>query len=99
MIVKYNCTKQSSKVIYFWLAYFQVEIHHARSVIEVFDAVSYEKGSTVIRMLQDYLGDGIFQVTKLLLIPELLKWSYVFFLCWILLRIWAPHIIKPAIVY
>ncbi|XP_054780299.1 aminopeptidase M1-like isoform X2 [Prosopis cineraria] len=39
----------------------EVEIHHARSVIEVFDAVSYEKGSTVIRMLQGYLGDEIFQ--------------------------------------
>ncbi|KAK7349272.1 hypothetical protein VNO77_06514 [Canavalia gladiata] len=39
----------------------EVDIHHARSVIEVFDAVSYKKGSTVIRMLQGYLGDVIFQ--------------------------------------
>ncbi|KAK4269134.1 hypothetical protein QN277_022328 [Acacia crassicarpa] len=39
----------------------EVEIQHARSVVEVFDAVSYEKGSTVIRMLQGYLGDEIFQ--------------------------------------
>ncbi|KAF7843543.1 aminopeptidase M1-like isoform X1 [Senna tora] len=39
----------------------EVEIHLARSVIEVFDAVSYKKGSTVIRMLQGYLGDDIFQ--------------------------------------
>lgn len=42
----------------------QVEIHHARSIIEVFDAVSYEKGSSVIRMLQGYLGDVTFQVTN-----------------------------------
>ncbi|XP_057455124.1 aminopeptidase M1-like isoform X2 [Lotus japonicus] len=39
----------------------EAKIHHARSVIEVFDAVSYQKGSTVIRMLQGYLGDAIFQ--------------------------------------
>ncbi|KEH18421.1 puromycin-sensitive aminopeptidase-like protein [Medicago truncatula] len=39
----------------------EVEIYHARSVIEIFDAVSYEKGSSVIRMLQSYLGDVTFQ--------------------------------------
>ena len=43
----------------------QVEIHHARSVIEYFDAISYKKGSAVIRMLQDFLGNEIFQVGKL----------------------------------
>ena len=57
-----NCTKLSVDIMYYWLEYFQVEIHHARSVIEVFDAVSYKKGSTVIRMLQGYLGDDVFQV-------------------------------------
>ncbi|CAI9753742.1 unnamed protein product [Fraxinus pennsylvanica] len=39
----------------------EVEIHQARSVLEFFDAISYRKGSSVIRMLQDYLGDEIFQ--------------------------------------
>ncbi|XP_015902907.2 aminopeptidase M1 isoform X2 [Ziziphus jujuba] len=39
----------------------EVEIDHARSVVEIFDAISYEKGSAVIRMLQSYLGDEIFQ--------------------------------------
>ncbi|KAM5579485.1 hypothetical protein ABKV19_009325 [Rosa sericea] len=39
----------------------QVEVHHARSVLEIFDAISYYKGSAVIRMLQAYLGDDIFQ--------------------------------------
>ncbi|XP_071903057.1 aminopeptidase M1-like isoform X1 [Coffea arabica] len=39
----------------------EVEIHHARSVIEYFDAISYKKGSAVIRMLQDFLGNEIFQ--------------------------------------
>lgn len=51
------------------MTYFQVEIYHARSVIEIFDAISYEKGSSVIRMLQGYLGDVTFQVTA-----ELSKW-------------------------
>ncbi|KAL2493283.1 Aminopeptidase M1 [Abeliophyllum distichum] len=41
----------------------EVEIHQARSVLEFFDAISYEKGSSVIRMLQDYLGDEIFQMS------------------------------------
>ncbi|MCF8706224.1 M1 family metallopeptidase, partial [Corynebacterium sp. MC-25] len=39
----------------------EVEVHHARSIIEVFDDISYKKGSAVIRMLQGYLGDLVFQ--------------------------------------
>ncbi|KAF8011554.1 hypothetical protein BT93_J1990 [Corymbia citriodora subsp. variegata] len=39
----------------------EVEIIHARAVLEIFDAISYEKGSAVIQMLQSYLGDAIFQ--------------------------------------
>ncbi|GFY97179.1 aminopeptidase M1 [Actinidia rufa] len=39
----------------------EVEVHHARSILEVFDAISYKKGSAVIRMLMDYLGDDVFQ--------------------------------------
>ncbi|XP_040375291.1 aminopeptidase M1-like isoform X2 [Rosa chinensis] len=39
----------------------QVEVHHARSVLEIFDTFSYKKGSAVILMMQAYLGDDIFQ--------------------------------------
>ncbi|KAL3824477.1 hypothetical protein ACJIZ3_020506 [Penstemon smallii] len=39
----------------------EVEIPQARSVLEYFDAISYQKGSAVIRMIQNYLGDEIFQ--------------------------------------
>ncbi|XP_050285446.1 aminopeptidase M1-like isoform X4 [Quercus robur] len=39
----------------------EVEVHHARSIEEIFDSISYKKGSAVIRMLQGYLGDGTFQ--------------------------------------
>uniref|UniRef100_A0A7N0VBP6 Aminopeptidase n=1 Tax=Kalanchoe fedtschenkoi TaxID=63787 RepID=A0A7N0VBP6_KALFE len=39
----------------------EMEIGHARSIIEVFDSISYQKGSAVIRMLQGYVGDDIFQ--------------------------------------
>ena len=49
----------------------QVEVHHARSILEVFDAISYKKGSAVIRMLMDYLGDDVFQVGT----PVVLKMS------------------------
>ncbi|KAL0319414.1 UNVERIFIED_CONTAM: Aminopeptidase M1 [Sesamum angustifolium] len=39
----------------------EVEIHNAQSVLEYFDAICYRKGSAVIRMLQNYLGDEVFQ--------------------------------------
>ncbi|XP_050285452.1 aminopeptidase M1-like isoform X1 [Quercus robur] len=39
----------------------EVEVHHARSIEEIFDDISYKKGSAVIRMLQGYLGDDMFQ--------------------------------------
>ncbi|GJV05289.1 aminopeptidase M1-like protein isoform X1, partial [Tanacetum coccineum] len=39
----------------------EVEVQNASSVLEVFDAISYEKGSSLVRMLKEYLGDDIFQ--------------------------------------
>lgn len=34
----------------------QVEVHHPSEINEIFDAVSYAKGATVLRMLATYLG-------------------------------------------
>ncbi|KAL6846320.1 hypothetical protein ACP4OV_023768 [Aristida adscensionis] len=39
----------------------EVDIHHASEVDEIFDAISYDKGASVIRMLQNYLGAERFQ--------------------------------------
>lgn len=39
----------------------EVEVYHPDEINEIFDAVSYSKGATVIRMLQVYLGDTVFQ--------------------------------------
>ncbi|BHF83798.1 hypothetical protein SprV_0902694500 [Sparganum proliferum] len=39
----------------------EVEVNSPREVEEIFDAVSYEKGASVIRMLNDYLGAEVFQ--------------------------------------
>ncbi|KAL6208051.1 hypothetical protein ACLB2K_019003 [Fragaria x ananassa] len=39
----------------------EVEINHAAEVDEIFDAISYTKGASVIRMLQNYLGAEPFQ--------------------------------------
>ncbi|KAL7001775.1 AP-1 complex subunit mu-1-like [Sarracenia purpurea var. burkii] len=39
----------------------EVEINHAREIDEIFDAISYRKGASVIRMLQSYLGPECFQ--------------------------------------
>ncbi|GMY34642.1 aminopeptidase M1-like isoform X1, partial [Fagus crenata] len=41
----------------------EVEVDHARSIEEIFDDISYKKGSAVIRMLQGFLGDDMFQDT------------------------------------
>ncbi|KAG6674295.1 hypothetical protein I3842_15G035000 [Carya illinoinensis] len=39
----------------------EVEINHAGEIDEIFDAISYRKGASVIRMLQNYLGAECFQ--------------------------------------
>jgi aminopeptidase N len=41
---------------------FQVDVNHVDEIDEIFDAISYRKGASVIRMLQSYLGAEIFQV-------------------------------------
>ncbi|KAI8547793.1 hypothetical protein RHMOL_Rhmol07G0223600 [Rhododendron molle] len=38
-----------------------VEINHACEIDEIFDAISYRKGASLIRMLQSYLGPECFQ--------------------------------------
>ncbi|KAF7139037.1 hypothetical protein RHSIM_Rhsim07G0175300 [Rhododendron simsii] len=42
-------------------ALFLVEINHACEIDEIFDAISYRKGASLIRMLQSYLGPECFQ--------------------------------------
>ncbi|CAI0448373.1 unnamed protein product [Linum tenue] len=39
----------------------EVEINHASQIDEIFDAISYQKGASVIRMLHNYLGAEPFQ--------------------------------------
>ncbi len=39
----------------------EVEVHHPNEIGEIFDAVSYSKGATVIRMLAEYLGEKDFR--------------------------------------
>lgn len=39
----------------------EVEVHHPNEIGEVFDAVSYDKGASVIRMLAEYLGPKDFR--------------------------------------
>ncbi|KAL5698644.1 AP-1 complex subunit mu-1-like [Ranunculus cassubicifolius] len=39
----------------------EVEIKHASMIDEIFDAISYRKGASVIRMLQSFLGPEVFQ--------------------------------------
>jgi puromycin-sensitive aminopeptidase len=39
----------------------EVEVHHPNEINEVFDMVSYQKGSAMIRMLASYLGEEKFR--------------------------------------
>lgn len=39
----------------------EVDVHHPSEIASVFDAVSYSKGASVIRMLADYLGEKKFR--------------------------------------
>nr|CAD1829862.1 unnamed protein product [Ananas comosus var. bracteatus] len=39
----------------------EVEINHANEIDAIFDSISYDKGASVIRMLQSYLGAESFQ--------------------------------------
>jgi puromycin-sensitive aminopeptidase len=39
----------------------EVEVHNPDDIGEIFDAVSYSKGASVIRMLADYLGEDDFR--------------------------------------
>lgn len=39
----------------------EVEVHHPDEIGEIFDAVSYSKGASVIRMLADYIGEKNFR--------------------------------------
>lgn len=39
----------------------EVDVHHPSEISEIFDAVSYSKGASVIRMLSTYLGEKDFR--------------------------------------
>lgn len=39
----------------------EIPVHHPGEISEIFDAVSYSKGASIIRMLQVYLGERDFQ--------------------------------------
>ncbi|KAH7681919.1 Peptidase M1 alanine aminopeptidase/leukotriene A4 hydrolase protein [Dioscorea alata] len=52
----------------------EVDINHADEIDEIFDAISYRKGASVIRMLQSYLGADVFQKSLALYIKRF-AWS------------------------
>ena len=40
--------------------FFQVEVNHPDEINEIFDAISYEKGCALIRMMVSFLSEGTF---------------------------------------
>jgi hypothetical protein len=45
-----------------FVLFVQVEVNHASEIDAIFYSISYDKGASVIRMLQSYLGAEHFQV-------------------------------------
>lgn len=39
----------------------EIEVNHPKEISEIFDAISYSKGASIIRMLADYLGEVDFR--------------------------------------
>lgn len=39
----------------------EVDVNHPKEIQEIFDAISYSKGASIIRMLADYLGEDNFR--------------------------------------
>lgn len=39
----------------------EVDVHHPDQISEIFDAISYDKGASVLRMLQHYIGEDVFR--------------------------------------
>jgi puromycin-sensitive aminopeptidase len=39
----------------------EVEVHHPDQISEIFDAISYDKGASVLRMLKTYIGEDNFR--------------------------------------
>ncbi|MBI1838871.1 MAG: M1 family metallopeptidase [Candidatus Colwellbacteria bacterium] len=39
----------------------EIDVHHPEEISEIFDAVSYSKGASIIRMLAEYLGETDFR--------------------------------------
>jgi puromycin-sensitive aminopeptidase len=40
----------------------EVEVHHPNEINEIFDSISYSKGSSIIRMLASYIGEDNFKL-------------------------------------
>ena len=51
----------------------EVPVNHPSEIEEIFDQISYQKGASVIWMLYNYLGDGVFQKG---MHAYLSKWAY-----------------------
>jgi len=48
---------QYSQSIFLYVV--KVAVGHPSEIDEIFDAISYSKGASVIRMLHDYIGDAV----------------------------------------
>ena len=48
-----------TKVFLYIMFLCKVPVGHPCEIDEIFDAISYSKGASVIRMLHDYIGDEV----------------------------------------
>jgi len=52
---------QADVVLYKFIVHhvLKVAVGHPSEIDEIFDAISYSKGASVIRMLHNYIGDAV----------------------------------------
>lgn len=59
------CSKTCfSRDLWLFAVCLQVNVGHPSEVDEIFDAISYSKGASVIRMLHNYIGDEVGNVAR-----------------------------------
>lgn len=63
----------------------QVNVGHPSEVDEIFDAISYSKGASVIRMLHNYIGDEVGCPSLTFPFSRFLKSSLPYFLFYLVI--------------
>lgn len=53
----------------------EVPVGHPSEIDEIFDAISYSKGASVIRMLHNFIGDEVCSLLLIAFVPVPVAWG------------------------